>query len=181
MADVAEILLDDVRAKLCESRTDDATKARLLGYINRGMARLSKISGASSVDFTVEGQAKSLLLDYCRYANSDALEVFEVNFERDLMDLALTTSAPAIGSLTVVATVGSSGYTLTAAPALRDGDSYVYAIGGTIPARSDICMAGSGWTAWTGDEISASSGSVLTLVEIDSDSRAVNAGQVTLA
>jgi hypothetical protein len=57
--------------------------------INRGKARLQEIAGAS-LDFTVEDQPRSLLFDYCRYANSHALEMFEKNFAAELMSLHLT-------------------------------------------------------------------------------------------
>lgn len=56
------------------------------GYIARGEARLNQIAG-TTLDFEAEGLPRSLLLDYCRYANSQALEVFEQNFLADLAEL----------------------------------------------------------------------------------------------
>ena len=66
--------------------TWDSDDAMLSGIIERGKARLLEISGAP-IDFDAEDLPKSLLLDYCRYANSQALEVFEKNFHAELLAL----------------------------------------------------------------------------------------------
>lgn len=67
----------------------DSDDDLLAGYIHRGQARLQKIAGGY-LNFHQEGLAKSLLLDYCRYANSQALEVFEKNFESELVELHMS-------------------------------------------------------------------------------------------
>lgn len=81
-----EGLLNDIKLYLRITWTDTATDANLTGMIDRGMARLQKIAGAS-LDFAVEDLPRSLLFDYCRYANSHALEVFEKNFNAELTSL----------------------------------------------------------------------------------------------
>ena len=56
-------------------------------YIANGKSRLEKIAGCP-LDFSV-GLPQSLLLDYCRYADSQALEVYEKNFSGELLSLSL--------------------------------------------------------------------------------------------
>lgn len=60
----------------------------LQGIINRGKNYLKQLTG-TELDFEVEGLAKSLLLDYCRYAYNNALEYFEENFHKELRRLIL--------------------------------------------------------------------------------------------
>ncbi|WP_238907451.1 hypothetical protein [Clostridium sp. YIM B02506] len=81
-----EGLLDDVKDYLHISWQDEKTDKNITGYIKRGMARLQEIAGVP-LDFTKEDLPKSLLLDYCRYANSQALEMFEKNFLSEIMSL----------------------------------------------------------------------------------------------
>lgn len=79
-------LLSDVRSYLRITWQDSEVDKNLLGMISRGMARLQEIAGVS-LDFTKEELPKTLLLDYCRYANSHALEMFEENFASELLSL----------------------------------------------------------------------------------------------
>lgn len=58
------------------------------GIINRGKDYLNNLAG-TELDFEGEGQPKSLLLDYCRYAYNSALEYFEENFSRPIRRLIL--------------------------------------------------------------------------------------------
>lgn len=81
-----EGLLSDVRRYLHITWQDADTDTNLTGMINRGMARLQDIAGAP-LDFTVEDLPRALLFDYCRYANSQALEMFERNFQSELLTL----------------------------------------------------------------------------------------------
>ena len=60
----------------------------LQGIISRGKNYLQELTG-TELDFEMEGQPKSLLLDYCRYAYNNALEYFEENFHRELRRLIL--------------------------------------------------------------------------------------------
>lgn len=88
MADttIVEQLLPDVKSYLHITWQDENTDNNLKGFINRGAARLQNIAGAS-LDFIEEDLPKSLLFDYCRYANSQALEMFEKNFASELVSL----------------------------------------------------------------------------------------------
>ncbi|WP_411680427.1 hypothetical protein [Clostridium thailandense] len=84
---VVDQLLIEVKSYLHINWQDEDTDIKLKGFINRGMTRLTDIAGVSFLDFTKEDQPKMLLLDYCRYANSHALEMFEKNFESELLSL----------------------------------------------------------------------------------------------
>lgn len=81
-----EGLLESIKLYLHINWEDSSTDLNLTGMIDRGMARLQKIAGAP-LDFAVEDLPRSLLFDYCRYANSHALEVFEKNFSAELLSL----------------------------------------------------------------------------------------------
>ncbi len=87
--------------------------------------------------------------------------------------------------LTVVSIAGSTtGKTaISVLPDLSPGNSYVYKTGSgaqTLPALGDVCTAG--YTAWTyTTEITATTGNYIAIVEIDSENKAVKAGQVVVA
>lgn len=93
MTDV-EKLLPDIVAYLQLTEADLEKEREIRGFIQRGMARLNKIAG-KDLDYVTEGQPRSLLFDYCRYANSRALEVFEKNFQSELLDLNLESQVEA--------------------------------------------------------------------------------------
>ena len=86
-------LLETVKAYL--KITWDSDDELLTGYIERGKARLNQIAG-TELDFDSEGQPRALLLDYVRSANSQALEVFEKNFEAELLALHIDTNAASV-------------------------------------------------------------------------------------
>lgn len=88
-------LLADVKNYL--DITWDEDDAKIGGYIARGQARLNTIAG-TTLDFEEEGSPRSLLFDYCRYANSKALEVFEKNFMEELTELHYDNLSAAIAS-----------------------------------------------------------------------------------
>lgn len=81
-----EGLLPAVKDYLHITWTDD--DAAITGYIQRGIARLNRIAG-TELNYVIEDLPRQLLFDYCRYANSQALEVFEENFRGELLDLHL--------------------------------------------------------------------------------------------
>ncbi len=183
MADLPSGLLDAVKAYLKITWQDVATDAEITGYINRGMARLQQIAGAP-LDFTVEDQPRALLLDYCRYARSQALEVFEKNFQSELLDLHYKNQAPTIDDLNIIAKSNSSeGYDLTVAPEPDEDDSFVYQVGSglALPKRLDTCPPVGAWAEWDGfSPISATSGQQIMIVEINSDYEAERAGMVAV-
>lgn len=83
-------LLQAIKSYLRITWDDD--DSLIMGYISRGKSRLNRIAGAE-LDYTAEGLPRSLLFDYVRYANSQALEAFERNYERELLALHLDTQA----------------------------------------------------------------------------------------
>ena len=87
---MSDTILTEVRNYLHITWIDEVTDNNLNGFISRGKARLQQIAGAP-LTFVDEDLSKALLLDYCRYANSQALEMFEKNFTGELMSLHIQT------------------------------------------------------------------------------------------
>lgn len=86
-------------------------------------------------------------------------------------------------SLTVTSVAGTtSGKTkVTVTPALTSGNSYKYktATNPTVPEYDAVCSTG--YTAWNGtDEISATTGQKIVIVEVDSNNKAQKVGQATV-
>ena len=70
---------------------------------------------------------------------------------------------------------------ITVTPALTSGNSYKYkaAANPTIPEYDAVCT--SGYTAWNGtDEITATTGQKIVIVEVDSANKAKKAGIATI-
>lgn len=84
-----EELLKDIKDYLNITWEDERTNKNITGMIKRGMTYLQKVAGVSSLDFTEEDSPRALLFDYVRYANSQALEMFEINFQSELLSLNL--------------------------------------------------------------------------------------------
>lgn len=80
-------LLEEVKEYLKITWNDE--DGYLQGIIDRGKSNLEDLTG-TKLDFNKEGQPKSLLLDYCRYAYNNALEYFEDNFSKEILRLQLT-------------------------------------------------------------------------------------------
>lgn len=181
MAELPDGLLSAVKSYLNVTWQDEATDAKITGYISRGMARLQNIAGAP-LDFITEGQPRALLLDYCRYANAQALEVFEKNFMSELLELNLCTQAPVIDGLTVILTASGGGTRAAAAPTPAAGNSYMYRVGDALelPGRLDICAPGD-WSCWDGiSDIPAERGQDVVIVEVNDGYKAERAGKATV-
>ena len=86
----AEELLQDVRNYLDITYEDAEGDKKLIGIIARGMKHLDEIAG-KELDYQPADQPRALLLDYCRYARNNVLELFEENFRSEL--IALRTGA----------------------------------------------------------------------------------------
>lgn len=83
----AQLLLD-VKSYLHITWQDDNTDKNLTDAIKSSKARLQEIAGVSTpIDFTTDYDARDLLKDRCRYINSHALEMFEKNFQSELMSI----------------------------------------------------------------------------------------------
>ena len=71
--------------------TWDDEDATITELINRGKAKLNELVGAE-LDFEAEGQARSLLFDYVRYAYNNASEYWEENYQHEILRLQLMIS-----------------------------------------------------------------------------------------
>ncbi len=60
----------------------------LSSLMDEGMFFLNEKAGVE-IDYSKDLSAKALLKDYCRYAYNHTLELFEVNFQRQLLHLSL--------------------------------------------------------------------------------------------
>lgn len=85
----ASALLESVKNYLDITWVDANTDDKLLGIIERGMRYLDRLSG-SELDYSIEDTPKALLLDYCRYARSNALEEFQNNYLHELLSLQIS-------------------------------------------------------------------------------------------
>lgn len=83
-----EELLADVKVYLDITWGDENTDKKLRGIIQRGMKYLNSVAGAE-LDYSAEDQPKELLLDYCRYVRSNALEEFQKNYLHELLSLQI--------------------------------------------------------------------------------------------
>lgn len=64
---------------------------RLPGMIASGISYLDHKAG-KALDYTVDGEPRTLLMDYVRYARDNALDVFENNYRSRLLDLIIMTA-----------------------------------------------------------------------------------------
>ena len=93
------------------------------------------------------------------------------------------TPGPYLGELTVTSTASeTSGKTvITVSPEAASGNSLVYKVNASTPAAVTYGKDLSSWTELpAGGEIEASSGSKITVAEVDAESKAVKAGSATI-
>ena len=83
-----EGLLEDVKNYLDITWDDEATEKKLTGIIERGMKYINSVAG-EELDYSKEEKPKELLLDYCRYVRSNALESFQTNYLHELLILQI--------------------------------------------------------------------------------------------
>ena len=72
-------LLADVKVRLGVTWNDEQTDARLAALIDEGIAYIDSKIGAAG-DYQNPGYARTLLMEYVRYARDEALDVFESNY-----------------------------------------------------------------------------------------------------
>ena len=92
---------------------------------------------------------------------------------------------PQLTTLTVQSTAGTeAGDTaITVTPTLTSGNHYVYQTGAsvTLPTAWGQDISTGGWTAWNGtDQIAATTGNEIGIVEANSQNQAVGAGKTTV-
>lgn len=83
-----EGLLEDVKNYLDITWDDEDTYNKLSGIIARGIKYIDGIAG-KEMDYTNEDKPKELLLDYCRYVRSNALDQFKINYISELLTLQM--------------------------------------------------------------------------------------------
>lgn len=72
-------LLADVKNYLDITWDDEATDKKIGGLIASGMVYLNGKLGEAA-DYTQDGQPRTLLMEYVRYARDGAMDVFENNY-----------------------------------------------------------------------------------------------------
>lgn len=80
------MLLQEVKDYLKITWTEE--DANLTAIIEGGKSYLNQVSGVE-LDYLNDFASIQLLKDYCRYAYNHTLEMFEVNFKRELLRLSL--------------------------------------------------------------------------------------------
>lgn len=81
-------LLNDVKDYIDITWTDAQTDLKISGIIERGIKYIDRIAG-SALDYMSNDKPKELLFDYCRYARSNALEMFQKNYLHELLSLQI--------------------------------------------------------------------------------------------
>lgn len=81
-------LLAAVRNHLDITWVDTALDSKLTGYIKRGMTRINELGG-KEYNFSIEGSARDLLFERCRYYRSNAGDQFEKNYKSEIISLRL--------------------------------------------------------------------------------------------
>ena len=79
-------LFDDALDYLQITWDDPTLKRKLDLAMERGKALINDYAG-QEMDYETPGTAQGLLFDYLRYVRSDATEMFEQNYLRDLIRL----------------------------------------------------------------------------------------------
>jgi hypothetical protein len=79
-------LLDAVRNYLDITWTDGDGDEKLTGIIARGIKYIDSVSG-EECDYTEEDKPRELLLEYCRYVRSNALDEYQNNYLSELLSL----------------------------------------------------------------------------------------------
>lgn len=106
-----EELIKDVRNHLDITWDDEAGDKKLSGIIARGISYIDDVAGCE-LNYTDENKPRELLMEYCRYVRSDALDKFQINYMHELLRLQMeyeikahmektTLSALTIGELTL--------------------------------------------------------------------------------
>ena len=81
-------LLEIVKNYLDVTWVDPDADLKLNGIIDRGKRYIDRIAG-EAMDYETPDKAQELLLEYCRYARSNALEMFAKNFQHELNGFSL--------------------------------------------------------------------------------------------
>lgn len=83
-----EGLLDAVRNYLDITWEDNAGDEKLSGIVARGIKYIDSVAGAAQ-DYITDDKPRELLMDYCRYVRSNALNEFQANYLPELLSLQI--------------------------------------------------------------------------------------------
>lgn len=81
-------LLEAVKNYLDITWIDAELDTKLTGIVSRGMKYLDGVAGIE-LDYAVEDKPRELLMDYCRYVRSNALDEFQTNYLPELLTLQI--------------------------------------------------------------------------------------------
>lgn len=81
---VSPELLEALKLDQGVTWSDTATDSSFRNHAANGMARINELLGETG-DYSVPGDARELLFAYVRYARSDALDVFEANYQHRII------------------------------------------------------------------------------------------------
>ncbi len=81
-------LLASVKNYLDITWDDEGTNTKLTGIVERGMKYINYVAG-TELDYAIEDKPKELLLEYARYARSNALDEFQTNYLHELLSLQI--------------------------------------------------------------------------------------------
>lgn len=76
---VSDALLADVNNYLDNTWEDEARDKKLLGFIRSGMVYLDGKLGEEA-DYESDGDPRTLLFEFVRYARDGAMDLFETNY-----------------------------------------------------------------------------------------------------
>ncbi|WP_034438811.1 phage head-tail connector protein [Clostridium ihumii] len=79
-------MIEELKEKLKITWNDEDNN--LIRSIEAGKEYLNGVAG-TSLDFETSSFNKELLFEYCRYAYNNAMEYFEENFQRQLVQLQI--------------------------------------------------------------------------------------------
>ena len=92
-----EGLLSDVENYLNITWSDEDTDAKISGLIASGMVYLNGKLGEEG-DYTADGNPRTLLMEYVRYARDSALDVFENNYQALILGMQTERLVSSYGS-----------------------------------------------------------------------------------
>lgn len=97
--------------------------------------------------------------------------------------LGISDTEPTLGTLTIqsVAGTGAGDTKITVQPAKGSGNSYVYQTSASVELPTTYGQTMAGWTPWNGtDDIAATTGNEIGIVEVNSANQAIAAGKTTV-
>ena len=96
-------LLEDIENSLDVTWKDEATDRKYSGLIASGMIYLNEKAG-EEMDYAVDGEGRTLLQEYVRYARDGALDVFENNYLHLLLSMQNNRKVKAYAAKNAVST-----------------------------------------------------------------------------